>query len=341
MDSHVVGARAGREAGRSLVERSARLGSAVVVLAAVLGGPQVAFAERVGVPTASSIIVPSAGNGVARVRATTTPVCGAVVPATATEPQRRARGSFNLSANSDLTLDFGSDRDRRELQLEYDLVGCRFTGNQRGGSINVSNPTFVDADGRALVGGLRTGGEIIDSQRIRVTIRVDPDNNESDAGTYRAPVEIISSAAQLTTTPIVITLRYANPVLVFLTFMLPITFLGTVIVWIKSVISDSTDNEYSAKGYWAWLKRPGNLLAIIAGLIAARVAFGDSFYGDRSWGASSHGVAWLWPVTSDEWWSLALLVSTAFTGAFTVATLPGDAVNQAKKSSPTEVAGEG
>lgn len=341
MDHHVAGAGTGRAHGCSLVERSARLGSALLVLAAVLVVPQDALAQGVRVPTAASISAPAAGNRVARLAVATTPVCGAVVPATATQPQRRARGSFNLSANADLTLDFGSDRDRRELQLEYDLVGCRFLERQRGESINISNPTFVDADGRALIGGLRTGGEIIDSQRIRVTIRVDPDNNESDAGTYKAPVEIISSVAQLATTPIVITLRYANPVLVFLTFMLPITLLGTVIVWIKSVISDSTDNEYSAKGYWAWLKRPGNLLAVIAGLIAARVAFGDSFYGDLSWGASSHGVAWLWPVTSDEWWSLALLVSTAFTGAFTVATLPGDAVNQAKKSSPTEAAGAG
>lgn len=296
---------------------------AVVVLSGLgwVGTGSWSYAQTDGQATDSAAGGPEGSNQI--------PVCG---------KSRSTRASFNLDAASDTTLDFGQDRTERLLVLTYDVIGCRFRNSAviDRNKIDVDVPPLLDDNGRRLDATVESEGVVIERQKIRVEVLIDPNDGPAAAGTYRSSVEIVSRIGDRSVAPLTVTVRYRNVWQLFLSVMLPALIFGTVVVWAKTVMADDQENNYRARGYFGWLGRAGNLFAVAAGLVAARVAFGESFLGDPDWGSQSLGASYLWPITSAEWWALATVMATAFTGAFTAASVPGEAVRRSKQASENQ-----
>lgn len=290
--------------------------------------------------TAPAVVAGADGSG-----ASSGAGAGSRLPKCGKTPSTRA--TFSLDAGSDTDIDFGAAREARTVYLYYDVVGCHFSNRVVSLStsapdrvdLRVLDPVLLTVDGQALVAsepedgspGIEAVSEIVGQQKIRVRVTVDPDDNETDAGTYKGQIEIVSRYGNRSSVPFEVTIRYANSPLVFFSIMVPVLLFGTVIVWAKTVMADPAEDEYNPRGYGRWLLRAGNVLAVVTGLVAARLVFGETFLGDPDWGSATHGVMYFWPITSAEWWALATVMATAFTGAFTVASVPGEAVRRSSR----------
>jgi hypothetical protein len=250
----------------------------------------------------------------------TTVTCGAGAD------QKRA--VFVLSPEQDTTLDFGQDRDVRRLHLDFDVKECTFASAQIDTELRSTWSSFDDTDGRQLEARYFAAAVIRAPDKIATTLEVAPSGDAR--GTYTGSFVIRDVQGQLVRVPVTVTLRYNRPELLFVTVMIPAVLLGSLVVWGKARLaqaSGATD-----------VPTFGNLLAVGAGVVAARLAFGKSYLTVADWGGHSHGDIWSWPITSEEWWTLAVVVATAFVGAATATSLGGDAARRGIDKSKTQAA---
>ena len=252
-------------------------------------------------------------------------ICGQTIEAPGSTP---VKATLTLEKGESTALAFESDRGERRLILDFDVTGCEFPVDAVQKPFVVNPETPVTAEGRVIPQGFSAVGKITAVDKAVVTYTLDPAN--PTPGSYVGAVVVTDPRVHLVRIPVTVTLQYDNPILLFISVILPAIFFGTLAVWGKARLAGSTVS------YRRWWRRLGNLLGVAGALVAARLAFGKAFLSDATWGAKSHGAFWKWPITSDEWWSLAAIIVTAFLGALTAATLGGDAARRDNQGVPDE-----
>ncbi len=266
--------------------------------------------------------------------AQTTPACGATQQAV-----------LVLASDQKTALAFRRERGERRLQLRFDVTECEFTDED----VSQSDPSrrvevigtvllpIVDKDGNELKTRpsectqnvcVFTPGRIESRSTAVIDIYVDPASS-ARPGTYNSAMLITDERVKRTLVPFTVTLQYDRGMLLAATVFIPAVLIGWLLIWWKSHLATNGDSV------WRWWTKFGNLLAVGAGLAAARAIWAKAYLDVPDFGADLKDGPWYsWVVFSGEWWTLVTLVGTAYIGAVTAATLGGDRARNGPDSPP-------
>lgn len=273
---------------------------------------------------------------------------------------RHPRATLVLAEGADAAINFGHDRSTRLLRFDFTTEGCRFSkkhvDQEAALAVEVTLP--VDAAGdRVFHGRLMATGRIRSPHDVLVEVEIrpsvacdaeDPDENgdsagvvsschlaDSDdeqgveAGTYAGFVEVVDPRVNLTRVPFTMQVRYHAWHWLYLSVTVPALLLGAAASWLKS--RDASPGLRFRS--WVWNVR--NVVGLAAGLAAARIAFQKGYFDDPDWGIDLPDAWFLWPIGSIEWWTLAVVVTTAFIGAMTPTTIGAEQMKQHREEART------
>lgn len=248
------------------------------------------------------------------------PACGdptKVDPAT-NQPFRRAE--LTLRGGARTTRALGRNRGPQELQFQYDVAGCEFRGSI-GGTLKANFSPIETESGTRVQKGKGSASGTIEGQRL-VTLQLNFEpRGDAPAGRYTTTVFFVDPAVDTASAVVTLTLQFPQAALLAFTVFPAALVVGWVVVWSKGKLMGARD------GALAWWAKLGNLFGVVAGLVAARAAWGTTYLKNSTFGGDMPRWNVLsWILTSEDWLSLVSVVTTAFVGALTAATLAGDRV---------------